>query len=171
MTRSLITLGLLAAVALPLPAADEPKGKPPAADLLADGLARAKKEDKRVFLVFGSPSCGWCKVFDRYHADPDVGRVTGRHLVLVKVDVVENAGGQALYKKYGTDRGVPAWVLLGPGAAVLADSGDGQANVGFPYQPHEVAHYLKALRKACPGLSDAEAELLAGKLKEVSPKQ
>jgi hypothetical protein len=170
MKRSLISLTVLIAFAGFLPA-DEPKAKgPAAADLLSAGLERAKKEDKRVFLVFGSPTCGWCRVFEGYHANPDVSRVTGKHLVLVKVDIVENAGGEAMYKKYGTDRGVPAWVILAADATVLADSGDGKDNVGFPAEPNEITHYVKALKKACPKLEDGEVELLTDKLKAARPK-
>jgi hypothetical protein len=170
MSRTLTTLAVLVAFCLPS-LADEPKGKPAAADLLSAGLSQARKEDTRVFLVFGSPTCGWCKVFDRYHADPEVSRVTARHLVLVKVDIVENAGGQEMYDKYGSARGVPAWAILAADEKVLADSGDGKGNVGFPAEPHEVAHYLQALRKACPKLTNVEVELLTAKLKEARTKK
>lgn len=150
---------------------DDPEKGPPANDLLADGLARAKKEDKKVFLVFGSPGCGWCKLLEKYHADPAVAKVVGKYFVIVKVDVVTNPGGNDLYHKYGTDRGVPAWTILDADSKVVVDSGDGQDNVGFPYEPHEINHYVKAVRKACPKITDAEVELLVGKLKEVAPKK
>jgi thioredoxin-related protein len=70
---------------------------PPAETLMADALAQAKKDGKVVFLQFGSPTCGWCKYLDKYHADPDVRRIVGRHLVLVKVDIVTNPGGDKMY--------------------------------------------------------------------------
>jgi hypothetical protein len=172
MSRVATTLAVLLAGGLAALAADEPRAKaPPAGGLLADGLAQAGKEDKRVFLVFGSPTCGWCKVFEKYHADPEVSRRLGKHLVFVKVDVVENAGGQELYRKYGTERGVPAWTILAPDGQVLADSGDGKDNVGFPFEPHEIDQYVTALRKACPKLGDDDVKLLRAKLKEVAPKK
>src|SRR5262245_16814330 len=71
---------------------DKVKG-PPAADLLADGLAKAKQDGRAVFLSFGSPTCGWCKYLEKYHARPAVEKTLARHLVFVKVDVVENPGG------------------------------------------------------------------------------
>src|SRR5262245_57331044 len=86
--------------------AEEPAKAPAATDVLATGLAKAKKDGKLVFLVFGSPGCGWCKVFDKYHKDEDVGRIINKHFVVVKVDTEENAGGEDLYRKYGERRGV-----------------------------------------------------------------
>jgi thiol-disulfide isomerase/thioredoxin len=151
------------------PRTDE-KG-PPAADLLAEGLAKAKNEDKRVFLVFGSPTCGWCKYLDKYHADAEVEKVVGKYFVIVKVDVVTNPGGEEMYKKYGTDRGVPAWTVLDADAKVLADSGDAEKNVGFPYEEKEVEHYVRAVRTAVPMITDDEVQLLVKKLREIGPKK
>src|SRR5262249_32633507 len=138
-------------------------------DLLDGGLSQAGKEGKRVFLIFGSPTCGWCKRFEAYHADPEVSRVVGKYLVIVKVDVVKNPGGQALYDKYGKPRGVPAFTILDSSAKALADSGDADKNIGFPFKPEEVEHYLKALRESCPGLTSDEVTLLTKKLKEAGP--
>jgi hypothetical protein len=173
MSKVLATLAVLLAAANTALAADEPKAKgAPAAGLLNAGLEQARKEDKRVFLVFGSPTCGWCRLLEKYHADPDVSRLLARHLVIVKVDIVENPGGGELYKKYGTeDRGVPAWTILAPDSQVLADSGDGRDNVGFPAEPREVDHYFKALRKACPKVSDDDVKILTASLKDVLAKK
>lgn len=154
--------------------ADDPKKEekgPPADKLLADGLAQAKKDEKRVFLMFGSPTCGWCKYLDKYHADPEVTKVVGKYFVLVKVDVVTNPGGEEMYKKYGTDRGVPAWTVLAADAKVLTDSGDGQDNVGFPYEDKEIEHYVKAVRLAAPRMTEAESQVLVKKLRDTGPKK
>ena len=110
-------------------------------------------------------------MFDNYHADPAVSRTVGKYLEVVHIDIVKNPGGEALYKQYGTQRGVPAWTILDADEKVLADSGDGKDNVGFPYTPGEVAHYFKVLRKTCPGLTEKEVDLLTEKLKEVRPKR
>jgi hypothetical protein len=170
MTRVGLRKCLIVAACLSALGADQPAGKEPAAaDLLNAGLSKAKKDGTRVFLVFGSPGCGWCKIFDKYHTDPEVAKVLEKYLVLVKVDVVKNPGGEAMYNLYGSHRGVPAWSILDGDEKLLADSGDGQKNVGFPGRPHEIDHYVKALRKACPKLTDAEVELLTRKLKEVTP--
>lgn len=53
--RRAVTLGVVLAVAWGVAANDEKRKEPAAADLLAAGLARAKQQDKPVFLLFGSP--------------------------------------------------------------------------------------------------------------------
>jgi Highly conserved protein containing a thioredoxin domain len=171
MTRPAIVLGVVLASCL-LSSADEPKDKGiAAAQLRSAGLAQAKKEDKQLFLIFGSPSCGWCRVFEKYHADDAVTKVISKHLVLVKVDVEENPGGQEMYDEYGKARGVPAFVILNAAGKVLADSGDGDKNIGFPFKPEEVESYFVAMKSACPKLTYAEVQVLRDKLKEVRPKE
>jgi thiol-disulfide isomerase/thioredoxin len=171
-----LTVAALALLwAAPTALADDPAAKKtPAQDALKAGLEKAKAEGKVVFLVFGSPGCGWCKLLEKYHDDADVQRVLGKRYVFVKVDAVETPGGEALYKKYtkGKGAGVPYWVVLDPGGKVLIDADDGQkGNVGFPYEPHEVAHYVKALKETYPGLTPEERDLLVKKLKDVAPKK
>lgn len=175
MTRTLtallcLSLGLPVGVRADDP---EPKGRP-AAELLAAGLAEAEAGGKAVFLAFGSPSCGWCKYLDRYHARPAVGKALGRHLVFVKVDVADNPGGQDLYQKYTppSGGGVPVWVVLSAGGEVLADSFEGKKkNVGFPYQPNELVHYETAMRVALPKLTDDEVAGLMRELKAAGPEK
>lgn len=157
--------------------ADEAKPKVDSADnLLTSGLAAAKKNGKAVFLAFGSPGCGWCKYLEKFHERPAVAETLGKQIVLVKVDVVENAGGQQMYDKYvARPSGVPVWLFLSADGKVLADSfAEGKKtkeNVGFPYEPSEVAHYEKALRASLPKLSDSDITVIMKELKEAGPKK
>jgi hypothetical protein len=86
--------------------------------------------------------------------------------VLVDIDIVKNAGGKEVYEKYGLHPGVPAWTIMDANQKVLADSMRGKANVGFPYEPHEVAHFFEALKKSCPALSEEELKILKERLDE-----
>ena len=81
-------------------------------------------------------------MFEAYHAEPAVSRILGKYLVIVDVDIAKNPGGMEMYEKYGTQRGVPAWTVLDTNEKVLADSGDGRDNVGLPYEPKEIEHYV-----------------------------
>jgi thioredoxin-related protein len=172
MTRAIVILGALIATALSAGFADEPNANEPSAvQLRTAGLAQAKQQGKQVFLIFGSQGCGWCKVFDKYHSDPDVSRILDQYLVLVKVSTDENAGGEEMYNEYGKARGVPAFVILDPNGKVLADSGDAGKNIGFPYEPHEIDHYFTALKTACPKMGPGDVDVLREKLKEVRPKK
>lgn len=86
--------------------------------------------------------------------------------MLVDIDVVKNAGGDKVYEKYGLQPGVPAWTIMDASQKVLADSMRKKENVGFPYEPHEVAHFLDALKKSCPALSEEELRVLKERLDE-----
>jgi len=171
-----VALGALIAT-VSLSVADEPKPKAtPAADLLAEGLAAANKDGKAVFLAFGSPTCGWCKYLDKFHARPAVTKTLGQHFVFVKVDIVENPGGEELYQKYTPAfGGVPVWVILSADGKVLGDSFEDakgkKTNVGFPYEPNELTHYEKTLRTAVPKLTDAEVGEVMKELKDAGPKK
>jgi hypothetical protein len=80
--------------------------------------------------------------------------------------VVKNPGGEKLYEQYGPQRGVPAWTILDAGRKVLADSMREKENVGFPFEPHEVAHFFKALQQARPELPAEELQVLKDRLAE-----
>jgi hypothetical protein len=110
-------------------------------------------------------------VFEAYHADPAVSRTLGKYLVIVDVDIVKNPGGKEMYEKYGTRRGVPAWTVLDANEKVLADSGDGDHNIGLPYEPKEIEHYVAVLKKTCSKISDDEINVLTKKLKATVEKK
>ena len=84
----------------------------------------------------------------------------------VDIDIVKNPGGNEVYDKYGPARGVPAWTIMDADRKVLADSMRDKANVGFPYEPHEVAHFFEALKKSSPGLGEDELKVLKERLDE-----
>ena len=52
-----------------------------------DGLARAISEDKRVFLTFSAPWCGWCHKLADWMAQPEVAAILDREFVTVRVDI------------------------------------------------------------------------------------
>ena len=89
-----------------------------------------------------------------------------KHFVRVDLDVVKNPGGKEAYKKYGPERGVPAWTIMDAKEKVLTDSMREKQNVGFPYKPHEVAHFFDSLSKACPDLGEEELKVLQRRLDE-----
>jgi hypothetical protein len=87
--------------------------------------------------------------------------------VLVDIDVVKNPGGKEAYEKYGRpERGMPAWTIMDAGQKVLADSMREKQNVGFPYEPHEVAHFFDSLKKSCPSLRGEDLKVLKERLDE-----
>jgi thiol-disulfide isomerase/thioredoxin len=169
-----ILVSILCLFTIPALADDKTRPKAtPADELLCAAQAEAKTDRKAIFLAFGSPTCGWCKYLDKFHDNPTVEKILRKHLVFVKIDIVDNPGGEAQYKKYATKGGgVPFWVILSAKGEVLADSyEDGKKNVGFPYEPNELAHYEKVMRSAIPKLTDEDMATLMTQLKELGPKK
>jgi hypothetical protein len=103
-------------------------------------------------------------VFERYLDNRQVCRTFEKHFVIVHIDLVKNPGGEKLFKEYGPQRGVPAWTILGADRKVLADSMREKQNVGYPYEPQEVEHFLAAIKKARPKLEAEDLKVLSERL-------
>jgi uncharacterized protein DUF255 len=169
--RHLRTCGFLLAVCVSCSCDRHPDISGSAEVLQKAALSRAKKEGKQLFLLFTTPGASWCERFEAYHADPEVQRVLGKYFVLLRIDRIETPGGEHMYVGYGGTGSFPAFSILASDGMLLANSGDGDQNVGFPTTPDEVARYFAALKAACPKLSDDEVELLRAKLESLRPKE
>jgi thiol:disulfide interchange protein len=130
---------------------------PKASDVMTAALARAKTEDKRVFLHFGAPWCGWCHRLEDWMAKPEVAAILAKEFVDTKVDTERMAGGQALLDEQskGKSGGIPWFEFLAPDGAVLATSTAQGGNIGFPAKPEEIAWFVGML-KASPRHLTAE---------------
>jgi thioredoxin-related protein len=133
-----------------------------------EAIAEAKKQNKRLLLWFSANSADFAELMDQFHNDPEVAQVLGKYFVIKKVDIAEVFGGHQVYQDFGGDRGLPAMSLLDKEGNVLADSGqDQESNFGFPDTPEQLDAYAAAMKKACPGMTDAELQLLRDKLIEI----
>ena len=84
-----------------------------------EAFARARAEDKPVFLSIGYSSCHWCHVMERESFDnPEVAAFLNEHFICVKVDRVERPDLDRLYMRfvYATtgEGGWPLTVFLTP---------------------------------------------------------
>jgi thiol-disulfide isomerase/thioredoxin len=137
-----------------------------AGKVLAAALARASSEDKRVFLHFGAPWCGWCHRLDDFLARDDVAAILGRDFVEVKIDLDRMAGGKDVLKRYNPDAasGIPWSAFLDSKGEVLATSDGPKGNIGYPAEPQEIAHFLAMLKKSTrrtePGQIDRIEQIL-----------
>ncbi|NYT17384.1 MAG: thioredoxin domain-containing protein, partial [Methanomicrobiales archaeon] len=63
-----------------------------------EAFAKARREDRMVFLSIGYATCHWCHVMERESfEDPDVARVLNEHFVAIKVDREERPDLDQLY--------------------------------------------------------------------------
>ena len=107
---------------------------------IADALAVAKKENKRVLLQFGANWCGWChKLHKLCQTDAEIAAKLKEAYVVVLVDVNKGHNGD-INKKYGnpTRFGLPAIVILDADGKALT-TGYGQAGARRPPRPQEGA--------------------------------
>ena len=142
-----------------LPPLPEPEySLPPAEKVFAEGLEKATKESKRIFLVMGFPECGPCRMFDKYHADERVAEILGKYFVVLKIDTENMLGGWEFFQKYGSG-GAPSYVVLDTNRKVLAKGS------GFPSEDDE-PDYRTALKAGSPDMPDHEIKVLLDKAQQ-----
>ncbi len=112
--------------------------------VLREGLARASSVDKRVFLTFGAPWCGWCHRLENWFAQPEIASILDRDFVIVKIDVDRMTHGQDLMAQVrpNADGGIPWFAALDEKGKPLATSQGPKGNIGFPFTPEEIDHFM-----------------------------
>ena len=148
-------------------AAEAKTNYPPTAahDLLEAAIKKAGAESKAVFIKSGYPECGWCVVFDRYHATPEVRQILDKYYVIVSIDTENMPDGDSTFSKYAMPA-APSWVIISPEREVIVDSFRPEGNIGYPGEPEGSAYYLTALKKATPAITDAELRVLAKQIQK-----
>jgi thioredoxin 1 len=95
---------------------------------VANALAQAAREHKRVILDFGGNWCGDCRVLDFYFHDAANLPVLDANYVLVHVNIGQYDQNRDLAARYGIplEKGVPALVILNPNGEVLFSQRNGE---------------------------------------------
>jgi len=140
--------------------------------MLEKGLAQAKAEQKRVFLIMSASWCGPCRMLARFLSAHKAE--LGRHYVFVKLDISRDTHARVLQERYeGKDasNGVPWYVILDAAGKPLITSNAkelaeeyGTTNVGFPSSKQGIDHLLKMLKQTAPGLSAGALAVLRQEL-------
>jgi thiol:disulfide interchange protein len=130
------------------PKAARPKIYDEAADgskQIAEALAAAKKENKRVLLQFGANWCGWChKLHKLFESDKTIGDKLKSDFVVVLVDVNKDHN-KDINKQYGnpTRFGLPVIVVLDVDGKQLTTKNTSELEEGDHHVPEKVLAFLK----------------------------
>ncbi|HMV10145.1 MAG TPA: thioredoxin family protein [Cyclobacteriaceae bacterium] len=156
---------------------------PESADkVMSDAYALAKKENKKVFVMFHASWCGWCHKMDASMNDASVKKFFDdnfviRHLVVMESEGkknLENPGAADMMAKYHGDKsGIPYWLVFDTNGVLLADSkmrpeGGGPEtgdNIGCPATEKEVAYFAEILKKTT-SLKAAELDLITKRFRQ-----
>lgn len=161
--------------------------KPAATDIvLKQAFAQAKKENKKVLLMFHASWCGWCKKMDASLNDLTCKKFFDDNYVIAQLDVLEqpakanleNPGSLNQLKLYkGEKSGLPFWVILDEKGKLLADSQMRPAgasldtpgeSMGCPAQENEVVYFVQLL-KSTSKLSDDQLAIISKRFAQNKP--
>jgi thiol:disulfide interchange protein len=141
-----------------------------AESVLNEGLAEAKQNNKRVFLHFGAPWCGWCHKLEDWMAKKEIAKVLAKDYVDVKIDIDRTIGGKELlarYRKGQEDQGSIPWtVILDPDGKPVVNSTGPDGNIGFPVTEQEVAYFKTMLEKSTRNITGEDRAMLIKSLEK-----
>jgi thioredoxin-related protein len=112
---------------------------------IADALALAKKENKRVLLEFGVNWCEWCqKLYKLFKNDKRIATKLKNSYVVVMIDI-EQGNNADINRKYGNPIrfGSPAIVILNADGKQLTTKDTGELEQGKGYNPKKILDFLE----------------------------
>lgn len=138
--------------------------------ILEKAYAKAKQENKNVFIMFHASWCGWCKKMDKNMMADTTKQLFEDNYVIEHLTVMESAknkalenpGAQAFLERYkGGQAGLPFWLIFDNKGKLIEDSFNAKGdNLGCPATPEEVAEFVNKL-KASSKLTDADLKIVS----------
>ena len=142
----LLTLSLLALAGIAHGAA-LPDRFDPARDAAADvaqAVATANAEGKRVIVDVGGEWCSWCHILDRLVAGTaDVSALVARNYVWVKVNFSKENRNEALLSRWPRIKGYPHLFVLDGNGELLHSQDTSVLEAGRGYDKARVVDFLK----------------------------
>ena len=90
----------------------------------------------------------------------------------MKIDVDRMKGGKDVDKRLrgGKESGIPWFAFLDAKGKVLATSEGPKGNVGFPFEPQEIAHFTSMLKATAKRIAPEQIEFLEKALQDNAAK-
>ncbi len=127
-------------------------------------FVRAAEEQKSVIFIFDHPNCGWCVVFDNYHASPEVKEILDPEYLIHKIDISDSDSAMSLFEHYNF-RGVPTWMIYSSNKELFTDGYyENGFYEGYPDGPEGSAMYQDAISKTSRHIKKKQLRLLGEKL-------
>jgi thioredoxin-related protein len=140
--------------------------------VLRDGLARASSDDKRVFLTFGAPWCGWCHRLSDWMNQPEVAAILDRDFTIVKIDIDRMTHGKDVMSQIRpkAEGGIPWYAILDGKGKPVATADGPQGNIGYPFTPEEIGHFMALITKESRHIEASQQDRLRQSLNESAEK-
>jgi len=145
------------------------KTEPPdAKTAYSHALARAAREDKRVLVSFSAPWCTWCRRFEAFMVRRDIAVVMDRAYVWLNVDTERMPRAKELDQSIRGKGGYPWFAVQDASGKTLMTSEGAQGNVGYPVEPHEIAHFVEVIRRTAVRAEATEISTIEQALQDVA---
>ena len=151
-------------------------------EIMKEAFTSAKKQNKKVLVMFHASWCGWCHKMDTSLNDASVKRFFDnnfiiRHLVVSESkgkENLENPGALEMLTKFeAKDEGIPFWLIFDKDENFLADSRmksksngvEKLINTGCPASKEEVDYFIEVLKKTTE-LNDDELQIIRNRFRK-----
>ena len=147
---------------------------------MKEAFTSAKKQNKKVLVMFHASWCGWCHKMDTSLNDASVKNFFDdnfviRHLVVFESkgkENLENPGALEMLEIHGgKNQGIPFWLIFDKDEKFLFDSRmpvngtDKLANTGCPASEKEVDYFIGVLKKTT-ALNDDELQIIRARFRK-----
>ena len=135
---------------------------PVAEDVLTAARVEAEKSERRLFVHFGAPWCGWCHRLEDFLAVPEIAAAMSKDYVDVKIDEDRMVGGKELEARIrkGRKGGIPWLFIAEPDLTELVSSDSEAGNIGYPAKASEIEHFMAMLAATRRNLTDEDVALI-----------